>query len=95
MGFILLFCSAATFEFADDQNPYQANIDRGRGYLFDRLPRETSIGSLGLGVMALLKTAPIEVAGPNKGRPRKTPELQRLVDRFAQDVEVQERDFNN
>jgi hypothetical protein len=95
MGFVFLFCSLTTFEFADGPNPYQANIDRGRAYLFDQLRNERRIGHLGLGVMALLKTAPVDVAGPNKGRPQRTPEVQQLVDRFAQEVDIRENEFRD
>ena len=91
MGLVYLFCGLVTFEFADDPNPYQANIDRGRAYLFEKMKRERSIGPFGLGVMALLKTGPLDI----KGHPKKTPELQQLVDRFAQEVETRERAFNN
>ena len=95
MGFVFLFCSLTTFEFADGPNPYQANIDRGREYLFAKLKQEKRIGHLGLGVMALVKTAPVDVAGPNKGRPQRTPELQQLVDRFAQEVDARENEFRD
>jgi hypothetical protein len=83
----LLFASVGS---ADEPNRYQANIDKGRSYLSARMKEEKRIGYLGLGVMALLKTAPHETEGPSKGRPKKTPELQRLVDRFVQSLEVED-----
>src|SRR5262249_39843801 len=71
------------------------NIDRGRAYLLTEMQRPRSLGHFGLGVMALLKTAPLETDGPNKGRHKKTPELEQLVERFAVFVDTREREFSD
>jgi hypothetical protein len=91
----LAFIAAAGLGFADAKNPYQANIERGRAFLFEKMKDEKRIGYLGLGVMALLKTAPIETSGPLKGRFKKTPELQRLMDRFAREAAMEAREFRD
>jgi len=87
LAFSLLF-SAFVPGFAEEPNPYQANITRGRAFLFARLKDQNEPGYLGLGVMALVKTAPIE-----NGVRKKEPALDDLVDRFAQLVEAREQAF--
>lgn len=96
MGAVLsLVLSAATTGYADPPNPFQKNIDRGRAFLFAKLKDERRIGHLALGVMALLKTAPHEASGPNKGRPTKTAALQNLVDRLVAEIEAKPHELRD
>jgi len=58
--------------YADTQNPYQEQITKGRNFLLTKLKNEKGVGYLGLGVMALIKTAPYHVSAQTKGRRTKS-----------------------
>jgi len=73
--------------FADAPNPYQEQINKGRAFLLTRLKDYNEFGPLGIGILALIKTAPSHTDGPYKGKPKKEPELQALIDRFAKEAD--------
>ena len=79
--------------YADAPNPYQEQIRKGREFLLAKLKNEKQVGYLGLGVMALIKTAPNHLSGPNKGKTNIEPALQTEIDRFVGLVEGKPHDF--
>jgi len=81
--------------YADQANPYQREIDKGRAYLLSKLKSQNQLGYFGLALMALIKTAPSYADGPNKGKPKKEPELQEMMDKFVKEVEEKEKEFND
>jgi len=94
MSVVLPMFVAASFGApADQPNPFQDNIDRGRAYLLKEL-KNADMGRLAIGTLALLKTAPNFTSGPNKGKVKKEPELQALVDKFVQLVQDKESEFD-
>jgi hypothetical protein len=79
--------------YADAPNPYQEQIRKGREFLLANLKNEKQVGYLGLGIMALIKTAPNHLSGPNKGKTNIEPALQTEIDRFVGLVEGKPHDF--
>jgi len=78
---------------ADTPNPFQNQIDKGRQYLLGKLKADDRIGYLAVGTLALLKTAPFHVSGPDKGKMKKEPELQAMVDRLAHLIQTKEQEL--
>jgi hypothetical protein len=93
--FSVLVGSALAPGLADAPNPYQDCIDKGRTFLLKAMKSERRLGYLALGTMALIKTAPSHVQGPNKGKTKKDPELQELIDKLVEEIDAKDSEFNS
>lgn len=98
MTLVLPFLAATAFSpapaLADKPNPFQSQIDKGRQYLLGKMKSDDALGYLAVTTLALLKTAPSHVSGPERGKMKKEPELQSMVDRLVRLIETKENDLN-
>ncbi|HVJ82359.1 MAG TPA: prenyltransferase/squalene oxidase repeat-containing protein, partial [Planctomycetia bacterium] len=72
---------------ADEPNPYEAQIRKGRAFIYGALKDERRLGYLALGTLALQKTTP-------KGQ-ENDPELKKFVQRVAEEVDKDASELKN